>query len=124
MQRTGNTESKTNLKRHRHGCSVCNHEQCEEIERAFVGWASPAKIAEEYGIADRSSVYRHAHALGLFDARRKNVRAALEKLIERAGDIDVTASAVVAAVQGWRRSRPRACGLTGQKSAWAISSGR
>ena len=43
--------------------------------------------------------YRHAHALGLFDKRRRNIRAALEHILEKAGDVDVTASAVVAAVQ-------------------------
>ena len=39
----------------------------EEIEGDFISWRSPAAIATEYGLADRASVYRHAHALGLFD---------------------------------------------------------
>lgn len=54
-------------------------------------------------MADRSSVYRHAHALGLFAKRQRNVRAALERIIERAGEVDVTASAVVAAVQAYTK---------------------
>ena len=70
---------------------------------AFIGWRSPAAIAEEYGLADRTSVYRHAHALGLFPKRQKNVRAALERIIEKAGEVDVTASAVVAAVQAYAK---------------------
>jgi hypothetical protein len=82
---------------------VCHHEQREEIEGAFVGWRSPAAIAEEYALADRASVYRHAHALGLFDKRRRNIRAALERIIEKAGEVDVTASAVVAAVQAYAK---------------------
>jgi hypothetical protein len=82
---------------------VCHHERREEIERAFVGWRSPAAIAEEYGLADRASVYRHANALGLNDKRKRNVRAALERIIEKAGDVDVTASAVVAAVQAYAK---------------------
>jgi hypothetical protein len=45
------------------------------------------------------NVYRHANALGLFEKRRRNIRAALERIIERAGDVEVTASAVVAAIQ-------------------------
>jgi hypothetical protein len=57
-------------------------------------------------VANRASVYRHAHAFGLFLKRQRNVRAALEKIIERAGEVDVTAPAVVAAVQAY--SKPQA----------------
>ncbi|MGB0065597.1 MAG: hypothetical protein WBP85_14235 [Terracidiphilus sp.] len=91
------------LRRHQRNCSVCGHQQREGIESAFVGWRSPAAIAEEYGLADRTSVYRHAHALGLFQKRQRNVRAALERIIEKAGEVDVTASAVVAAVQAYAK---------------------
>ena len=91
------------LGRHQRTCSVCAHQKREEIESAFVAWRSPAAIAEEYGLADRSSVYRHAHALGLFVKRQRNIRAALEKIIERADEVDVTASAVVAAVQAYSK---------------------
>jgi hypothetical protein len=79
------------------------HAKLAEIEADFITWRSPAAIAEEYGLADRTSVYRHAHALGLFPKRRRNVRAALEKIIEKAGDVDVTAPAVVAAVQAYSK---------------------
>jgi hypothetical protein len=92
-----------NLRRHKRNCTVCAHEKCDEIESAFVAWESPAKIAEQYGVADRTSIYRHAHALGLFGKRRRNIRAALEKIIERAGEVEVTSSAVVAAVQAYAK---------------------
>ena len=82
---------------------MCSHGQRNEIESAFVGWRSPATIAEEFGLADRASVYRHAHALGLFPKRQRNVRTALERIIEKAGEVDVTASAVVAAVQAYAK---------------------
>jgi hypothetical protein len=42
-------------------------ERRDEIEQDFVAWKSPIAIAEEYGLADRMNVYRHATALGLFD---------------------------------------------------------
>ncbi len=64
---------------------------------------SPAAIAEAYGLADRSSVYRHANALGLLQKRQRNIRAALERFIERAEDVDVTASAFVSAVQAYAK---------------------
>jgi hypothetical protein len=78
---------------------VCRHMKCAEIETDFVTWRSPAAIAKEYELSDRSSIYRHAHALGLFPKRQRNVRAALERIIEKAGEVEVTAAAVVAAVQ-------------------------
>lgn len=95
--------SKPSLGRHRRQCSICTHARRPEIEAEFVSWRSPAAIASEFGLADRSSVYRHAHALGLFAKRQRNVRAALERIIEKAGEVDVTAAAVVAAVQAYTK---------------------
>jgi hypothetical protein len=96
-------EHRVNLGRHQRTCSVCGHDQREEIETAFIGWRSPAAIADEYGLADRASVYRHAHAVGLFPKRQRNIRAALERIIEKAGEVDVTAVAVVAAIQAYAK---------------------
>src|SRR5271169_6268244 len=93
----------TNLGRHRRNCSICAHPKCSEIEADFVSWRSPEVIAREFGLADRASVYRHAHALGLFPKRQRNVRAALERIIEKAGEVDVTAASVVAAVQAYSK---------------------
>jgi hypothetical protein len=86
------------LGRHRRNCSVCRHPERTEIEADFIAWRSPAALAQRYGLADRASVYRHANALGLFDKRRRNLRAALERLIERVDEVEVTARAVVSAV--------------------------
>ena len=93
----------TSLGRHRRNCTVCAHPSCAEIEADFVSWRSPGAIAQEYSLADRASVYRHAHALGLFPKRQRNVRTALERIIEKAGEVDVTAAAVVAAVQAYSK---------------------
>lgn len=103
MSQQNNQDAPVNLGRHQRNCSVCAHEQREEIEAAFIGWRSPAAIAEEFGLADRASVYRHAHAFGLFPKRQRNVRAALERIIEKAGEVDVTASAVVSAIQAYAK---------------------
>ena len=93
----------TSLGRHRRNCTVCSHAKCAEIESDFVSWRSPGAIAQEYGLADRASVYRHAHALGLFPKRQRNVRAALERIIEKAGEVEASAAAVVAAVQAYSK---------------------
>ena len=93
----------TSLGRHRRNCTVCSHQKCAKIESDFLSWRSPGGIAQEYSLADRASVYRHAHALGLFPKRQRNVRAALERIIEKAGEVEVTAAAVVAAVQAYSK---------------------
>jgi hypothetical protein len=92
--------------RHQYQCSICSHAQRAEIEEAFVNWVSPARIAKKYGIS-RDAVYRHAHALSLMEARRRNVRAALEKIIERAGEVEVNAAAVVSAISAYSRINAR-----------------
>jgi hypothetical protein len=90
------------LGRHEHHCTVCTHARREEIDLAFVNWTSPARIAREYRVS-RDSIYRHAHALSLFEKRRRNVRMALEKIIEKAGEVNVGAAAVVSAVTAYAK---------------------
>jgi hypothetical protein len=93
--------------RHAAECKICAHTQRDEIERDFINWRSPASITKQYKLANRASVYRHAHALGLFPKRQRNVRAALEKIIERAGEVEVNAAAVVSAVTAYARLNSR-----------------
>jgi hypothetical protein len=98
-----NTTRLISLGRHERNCRICAHKCREEIERAFINWTSPNAIAKSFGISDRATIYRHAHAVGLFSKRQRNVRAALEKIIERAGEVEVTSGSVVAAVQAYAR---------------------
>jgi hypothetical protein len=88
--------------RHEYHCTICSHTKREEIERALLNWNSPSSISKQYGVS-RDSIYRHANALGLMDKRRRNVRAALEKIIEKAGDVEVSATAVVSAVAAYAK---------------------
>lgn len=105
MKKTEKTESTKPVSRGRHekNCGICKHEDRESIERDFVAWRSPATIAEEYKLSNRATVYRHAHALGLFAKRQRNIRAALERIIEKSDDVEVTAGAVVQAVTAYAR---------------------
>lgn len=100
VKKTG--ENPVSRGRHEHQCRICSHPRREEIEQAFISWVSPAQIAKKFSVS-RDGVYRHAHMFGLMDKRRRNVRAALERIIERAGEVDVTAPAVVAAVQAYTK---------------------
>ena len=95
---------------HARTCTVCANPRREEIERDFLSWRSPQEIVREYKLGNRAAVYRHAHALGLMDKRFGNVRAALGRIIERAGEAPVTAWAVVAAV--------RACAKINARGQW------
>ncbi len=88
--------------RHESQCTICAHPQREEIDRDFVTWASSTRIAKEYRLA-RTSIYRHAHATGLFLRRQTNVRTALEKIIERASEVKANAAAVVSAIQAYAK---------------------
>ena len=88
--------------RHEYQCSVCSHAERKEIEEAFVNWFAPGRIAKRYGVS-RDAIYRHAHALSLMELRRRNVRAALEKIIEHACDVKTNAAAVVSAVSAYAR---------------------
>jgi hypothetical protein len=92
--------------RHEAVCSICAHPQREEIEQEFINWGSAARMAKTYKVC-RESFYRHAHAFHLMDKRRRNVRAALEKIIEKAGDVEVNAAAVVSAISAYARINGR-----------------
>jgi hypothetical protein len=85
------------LERHATRCTICRHAQLDEIEREFVAWTSVSEIVKMYGIPERSSVYRHARATGLFETRDRNVRHALGKIIEHAGSVIPNSNSIVAA---------------------------
>jgi hypothetical protein len=97
------TREAVSIGRHKANCTICAHSDREQIERDFVGWKSPTAIAVEYVLPDRSTVYRHAQAFDLVSKRRRNIRAALERIIEKAGEVEVTSAAVVAAIQAYAK---------------------
>ncbi len=92
------SEKPVSLGRHETNCKVCQHPERLLIEEEFVSWKSPSQIAEDWNLRDRTTLYRHAWATGLMAKRRRNVRSALEHIIEKSTDVDVTAGAVVQAV--------------------------
>ncbi|MDE3170175.1 MAG: hypothetical protein KGL75_08530 [Acidobacteriota bacterium] len=84
--------------RHDRRCCVCRHRRRAEIESEFLRWRSAESIAKEYGIAHHSSIYRHAHANGLFAERATHLRLALSPIIEQAAVVPVTADSIIRAV--------------------------
>lgn len=87
------------LAMHSSQCSICRHPERAEIERAFLDWTSPGRIAREYDLGCRTTIYRHAHALGLFARRERSLRFALGRLIERVDEVRPTAASVVSAIR-------------------------
>lgn len=87
------------LARHRAQCRICRHAQREEIEREFLDWVPAREIAAEYKLGSHRAVYRHAHALSLFRARRGNIERVLDNIIERSGEAKITAASVVSAIR-------------------------
>jgi hypothetical protein len=102
-KKSENPEKTVSLGRHEANCKVCQHPERQAIEEEFVSWKSPNKIAKDWNLRDRTTLYRHAWATGLMEKRRRNVRAALESIIERGMDVKVTAAAVVQAVAAYAR---------------------
>ena len=89
-------------RRHEAGCKVCAHPDREQIESEWCAWANTSELAKQYGLS-RDSIYRHVAAFNLRDQRGKNLRAALERIIEQADAVTVNAGAVVQAIQAYAK---------------------
>jgi hypothetical protein len=92
------------LTHHRIKCNVCSHPHRDAIDEAFLHWQNLRRLAETYGIADRSSIYRHACATGLYDKRRRTLSSSLEFIIEHAERAIPTATDVFRAVKMYAQS--------------------
>ena len=78
--------------RHSRRCCVCLHPDRDAIEGDFIRWRSPELIAREYKLANRTSIYRHAHCTGLFAWRRRELGRVLEGMLENHEHIPLEAS--------------------------------
>ncbi|MGH9729132.1 MAG: hypothetical protein ACRD4V_11160 [Candidatus Acidiferrales bacterium] len=92
-------ERSVNLGRHAAQCRICNHPDRASIEFDFLNWRSPWDLVNHYHLRSLTTIYRHAHATGLFGRRRLNLRFALERMVERVGEVPVTASAILRSVR-------------------------
>jgi hypothetical protein len=88
-----------NLERHARKCAICHHADREDIDAEFVDWHAPDNIVEAYDLPSRSALYRHANATGLYQRRRRNLRRALEHMIEQSESILPSGQHVIQAVR-------------------------
>ena len=83
---------------HSRKCQICKHPERELIDQDFLLWRTPKAITREFDIAERS-LYRHAHAKGLFTLRRENMKLALDRVIERGSQVENTGDTIIRAVK-------------------------
>ena len=81
--------------RHSRYCMVCAHPDRDAIEGDFIRWRSPELIARDYKIANRSSIYRHAHSTGLFAWRKRELGRTLESILECSEQIPLGSADVI-----------------------------
>ena len=91
------------ISHHERRCTICHHPEREAIEEAFLQWRKVSNLQFEFKLPDRTSLYRHAHAFGLFAQRSRNLRFALEHIIEESEAINPSAQGIVSAVRAYTR---------------------
>ena len=101
-QLTDQAGGSVNLGRHESQCTICSSPCRQAIEEAFIGWGSTELIGKKYDVS-RDAQYRHAHALGLFGKRQRNIRMALEGIIERADFTPMNGSVIVSAIKAYAK---------------------
>jgi hypothetical protein len=88
-----------NQSRHARKCRICNHPDRAAIEFDFINWRNPAELVKSFELRDLSTIYRHAHATGLFARRRLNLRGLMERIAERVSEVPITAAAIIRAAR-------------------------
>jgi hypothetical protein len=92
-------EVPSSRERHSRKCAICTHPDRQAIDEAFLHWSRNDQIVKDYDVPSLSSLYRHAHATGLWLRRRTKIRFALDRIIEKAGETRPNAYAVIRAIQ-------------------------
>lgn len=87
--------------RHERLCSICRHPDREAIEEAFLQWQRACDIFREFKLPSRTTVYRHAHAVGLFEQRARAMRHVLENIMEESSACAPSADSIIRAVRAY-----------------------
>jgi hypothetical protein len=112
----GNEGGGVNLGRHQAQCTICSSPYREEIEQEWISWRATYSLAEQFGFT-RYAIYRHAHALDLFKKRQRNIRMALERMIEAMEYAQITCPAVISAVKEYVKMTGAEQGKENQQGA-------
>ncbi len=93
-------ERQLSLERHQRKCVICHHPDRDEIEELFLNWHQPHATASLFEVSSRS-LYRHAHATGLYAARQGNLRSVLDRILEDAERAKITGDCIIRAVRAY-----------------------
>jgi len=102
--------------RHQAQRTICSYSCRQEIDDLFVDWVSPDLIVKRFTNISRDSVYRHAHAFDLFTKRRKNIRMALEKIVERVDFTAMSGSVILSAIKAIEKLNSEGQGVENMQS--------
>lgn len=86
-------------RRHESHCTICNHPERDAIEQAFLHWWRATDLAYHFKLGNRLVVYRHAHAMNLFERRATRTQHALGYMIEQAESVTPTADSIIRAIR-------------------------
>ena len=88
--------------RHARLCTICHFENREDIEDAYLNWLGPESISRMFSdVRDRMVLYRHARATGLHELRRRNLRAALNRVLENADSGGISGDCALRAIKAY-----------------------
>jgi hypothetical protein len=93
-------ERTARLRRHESQCTICSHPLRLDIEDAWVNWGNTTLLAKDYGVS-RDALYRHMHAVGLYQERQKKRKRLYENILERADITQFTGGNLVAVLKGY-----------------------
>jgi hypothetical protein len=96
---TDQLDSAPDVDRHARLCIICRHPYRDHIDFDFIHWGQPETIVREYHLRSRKNLYRHARATGLYYLRSRNIRSALDHVIEHIADTQRDPSPAIQAVR-------------------------
>jgi hypothetical protein len=99
-RRARTREPQPTCDRHGRKCAICADPYRDEIEELFLDWRRPSEIAEELGLHLRT-LYRHAHATGLYAKRQGRLRTVLDRILESVDNASVSGDCIIRAVRAY-----------------------
>jgi hypothetical protein len=100
-RRTEMVNGQIDISKHQRRCLVCKHPDREAIEEGFLQWRRTGDLRLEFDLPNRTCIRRHATAFGLFEKRARNMRFALDAIIEEAENVRPTADAIIRAIRAY-----------------------
>ncbi len=89
------------IPKHERRCCICQHPDRDAIEEGFLQWRSAFDLRHDFKLPNRSCIYRHAHAFGLFERRARHLHLALGNIIEECSTCKPSADSIIRAIRAY-----------------------